>query len=120
MTSGRAARTAFGLLLLVFTGTGRGEAQARQAWAELEHFQAELAAVSDTGQLRRSERAFRGRRTKVTVRDLKTTIAKYLGEERMQRARGRHAAITRNLYTWSNYKNWAERAKSDWDEGGEK
>lgn len=40
--------------------------------------------------------------------------------ERMQRARGRHAAITRNLYTWSNYKNWAERAKSDWDEGGEK
>lgn len=39
--------------------------------------------------------------------------------ERMQRARGRHAAITRNLYTWSNYKNWAERAKTDWD-GGDK
>jgi Na+/proline symporter/signal transduction histidine kinase/CheY-like chemotaxis protein len=34
----------------------------------------------------RLERAFRGRRTKVTVRDLKTTIAKYLGEERMQRS----------------------------------
>lgn len=40
--------------------------------------------------------------------------------ERMQRARGRHAAITRNLYTWSSYKNWAERVKSDWDEGEEK
>ncbi|QRM54143.1 PAS domain-containing hybrid sensor histidine kinase/response regulator [Sinorhizobium sp. BG8] len=34
----------------------------------------------------RLERAFRGRRTKVTVKDLKTTIGKYLGEERMQRS----------------------------------
>ena len=34
----------------------------------------------------RLERAFRGRRTKVTVKDLKSTIAKYLGEERMQRS----------------------------------
>ncbi|MCF3643169.1 hybrid sensor histidine kinase/response regulator [Rhizobium sp. TRM95111] len=32
------------------------------------------------------ERAFRGRRTKVTISDLKTTIARYLGEERMQRS----------------------------------
>lgn len=40
--------------------------------------------------------------------------------ERMQRARGRHSAITRNLYTWSSYKNWAERVKSDWDDGSEK
>jgi hypothetical protein len=29
----------------------------------------------------------------------------------MQRARARHAAITKNLYTWSNYKNWAERMR---------
>ncbi|OJF98491.1 PAS domain-containing hybrid sensor histidine kinase/response regulator [Pararhizobium antarcticum] len=34
----------------------------------------------------RSERAFRGRKTKITVLDLKTTIARYLGEERMQRS----------------------------------
>lgn len=40
--------------------------------------------------------------------------------DRMQRARGRHAAITRNLYTWSSYKNWAERVKSDWDGEEEK
>ena len=31
--------------------------------------------------------------------------------DRMQRARARHAAITKNLYTWSNYKNWAERMR---------
>ena len=31
-----------------------------------------------------------------------------------------HAAITRNLYTWSSYKNWAERVKTDWDGGEEK
>jgi hypothetical protein len=29
----------------------------------------------------------------------------------MQKARARHAAITKNLYTWSNYKNWADRMK---------
>jgi hypothetical protein len=31
--------------------------------------------------------------------------------EHMQRTRGRHAAITRNLYTWSNYKSWADKVK---------
>jgi hypothetical protein len=43
--------------------------------------------------------------------------------DRMQRARARHAAITKNLYTWSNYKNWAERMKTSWDDeknGGSK
>jgi hypothetical protein len=34
----------------------------------------------------------------------------------MQRARARHAAITKNLYTWSNYKNWADRMKDSWDD----
>jgi Na+/proline symporter/CheY-like chemotaxis protein/nitrogen-specific signal transduction histidine kinase len=34
----------------------------------------------------RTEGTFRGRKTKVTVRDLKTTIARYMGEERMQRS----------------------------------
>jgi hypothetical protein len=33
----------------------------------------------------------------------------------MQRARARQAAITRNLYTWSNYKSWAEQVRSSWD-----
>ena len=36
--------------------------------------------------------------------------------DRMQRARARHAAITRNLHTWSNYKSWAEQVKDSWDE----
>jgi len=34
--------------------------------------------------------------------------------DRMQRARARHAAITKNLHTWSNYKNWAEQMKDSW------
>ncbi|WP_455273010.1 PAS domain-containing hybrid sensor histidine kinase/response regulator [Rhizobium herbae] len=34
----------------------------------------------------RTEKAFRGRKTKITVLDLKTTIARYLGQERMQRS----------------------------------
>jgi hypothetical protein len=34
--------------------------------------------------------------------------------EHMQRTRTRHAAITRNLYTWSNYKNWADKVRHEW------
>ena len=34
--------------------------------------------------------------------------------DRMQRTRSRHAAITRNLYTWSSYKNWSDRVKDTW------
>ena len=36
--------------------------------------------------------------------------------DRMQRARARHAAITKNLYTWSNYKNWAERMRDSFED----
>ena len=39
--------------------------------------------------------------------------------DRMQRARTRHAAITRNLYTWSNYKNWADQVKGSWEQESE-
>lgn len=38
--------------------------------------------------------------------------------EHMQRTRTRHAAITRNLCTWSNYKNWAEKMRHDWQAEG--
>jgi hypothetical protein len=27
----------------------------------------------------------------------------------------RHAAITRSLHTWSNYKSWTDKVKSSWD-----
>nr|WP_298727789.1 hypothetical protein [uncultured Steroidobacter sp.] len=27
----------------------------------------------------------------------------------------RHAAITRSLHTWSNYKSWTDKVKSNWD-----
>jgi hypothetical protein len=40
--------------------------------------------------------------------------------EHLQRSRGRHAAITRNLYTWSNYKSWAEKVKGSFEPGGNK
>ena len=36
--------------------------------------------------------------------------------ERMQRTRGRHAAITNSLYNWHSYKNWADKAKGNFDE----
>lgn len=40
--------------------------------------------------------------------------------DRVQRSRGRHAAITKNLYTWSSYKNWSDRVKDSWDDKKEK
>lgn len=35
--------------------------------------------------------------------------------DRMQRTRGRHAAISRNLNTWASYKSWSERVRNSWD-----
>jgi hypothetical protein len=48
-----------------------------------------------------------------------------VGNERRDPARGwlerstipanpRHGAITRSLYSWSNYKSWTEKVRSDW------
>ena len=34
---------------------------------------------------------------------------------RMQRGRGRHAAISRNINTWTNYKSWSEKARQSWE-----
>jgi hypothetical protein len=36
--------------------------------------------------------------------------------DRTQRARARHSAITQNLYSWANYKNWAERMRTSWED----
>jgi hypothetical protein len=27
----------------------------------------------------------------------------------------RHAAITRSLYSWSNYKNWTDKVRNTWE-----
>ncbi len=35
---------------------------------------------------------------------------------RIQKTGGRHAAITRNLYSWNNYKNWADKVRGNWDD----
>lgn len=40
--------------------------------------------------------------------------------ESMQNSRGRHAAITRNLYSWANYKSWTEKIKGSFDPGSDK
>jgi hypothetical protein len=28
----------------------------------------------------------------------------------------RHAALSRNLHTWGNYKNWSEQARAGWSQ----
>lgn len=33
----------------------------------------------------------------------------------VQPSNPRHAAITRSLYSWSNYKSWTDKVRSSWD-----
>ena len=35
--------------------------------------------------------------------------------DRAQPANPRHAAITRSLYSWSSYKSWTDKVRSNWD-----
>lgn len=35
--------------------------------------------------------------------------------ERSQSANSRHAAITRSLNSWSNYKSWTDKVRHGWD-----
>ena len=35
--------------------------------------------------------------------------------DRAQPSNSRHAAITRSLHTWSNYKSWTDKVRSNWD-----
>ena len=34
---------------------------------------------------------------------------------RVKKGRGRHAAISRNLNTWSNYKTWSDKIRQGWE-----
>jgi hypothetical protein len=38
------------------------------------------------------------------------------GEAAVAKTGGRHAAITNSLYNWHSYKNWAEKARGNFDE----
>ena len=35
--------------------------------------------------------------------------------DRGQPSNPRHAAITRSLYSWSNYKSWTDKVRTNWD-----
>jgi hypothetical protein len=39
------------------------------------------------------------------------------GAEWLDGTRPRHAAITRNLQTWSSYQTWAEQMRGSWEAG---
>jgi hypothetical protein len=38
------------------------------------------------------------------------------GDSAVAKTGGRHAAITNSLYNWHSYKNWAEKARGNFDE----
>jgi hypothetical protein len=62
------------------------------------------------GDLRKDELSATGERPGLGKSELYAEWA-----SRMQRGRGRHAAISRNLSSWSNYKSWSERMKDSFD-----
>jgi hypothetical protein len=35
--------------------------------------------------------------------------------DRTQPANPRHAAITKSLYSWSNYKSWSDKVRNTWE-----
>lgn len=35
--------------------------------------------------------------------------------DRAQPTNPRHAAITRSLYSWSNYKSWTDKVRNSWE-----
>jgi hypothetical protein len=39
-----------------------------------------------------------------------------LGARDVYKTGGRHAAITNTLYNWHSYKNWADKARGNFDE----
>ena len=41
--------------------------------------------------------------------------ANWLDRAQPTSSNSRHAAITRSLHTWSNYKSWTDKVKSNWD-----
>ena len=43
-----------------------------------------------------------------------------IGSIALQPSNPRHAAITRSLYSWTNYKNWTDKVRSNWDKDKER
>ena len=68
-------------------------------------------ATGTTGQYRSLDPAPTGERPALGSSELYAEWA-----ARMQRGRGRHAAISRNLGSWANYKNWSDRMKQSFDD----
>jgi len=54
-------------------------------------------------------------RAGVPVRDIRRNWL-----ERSQPANPRHAAITRTLYSWNNYKSWTDKVKHSFDRDKDK
>ena len=67
-------------------------------------------ATGTTGEFRRLDPAQTGERPGLGTSELYAEWA-----ARMQRGRGRHAAISRNLGSWANYKNWSDRMKQTFE-----
>ena len=51
----------------------------------------------------------------VAPRGKAETLEAYTSWLNRAKGAGRHAAITRNLNSWSNYKNWADKVRGSFD-----
>jgi hypothetical protein len=51
----------------------------------------------------------------VAPRGKAETLEAYTSWLNRAKGAGRHSAITRNLNSWSNYKNWADKVRGSFD-----
>lgn len=73
-----------------------------------EHKSDELTATG-------THRAWTGEATGTTVRAGSGKGLERSWLDRAQPSNPRHAAITRSLYSWSNYKSWTDKVRNSWD-----
>lgn len=62
-----------------------------------------------------THRAWTGETTGPVVRSGTVKVQDRNWLDRAQPSNPRHAAITRSLYSWSNYKNWTDKVRHSFD-----
>ena len=62
-----------------------------------------------------THRAWTGETPARSCAPARRATAAQLARSRAAEPNPRHAAITRSLYSWSNYKSWTDKVRSNWD-----
>ncbi len=62
-----------------------------------------------------SHQAWTGETANSVIRPVPPRVTQESWLDRAPSTKSRHAAITRSLQSWSNYKSWTDKVRSNWD-----